>query len=43
MEGWTMVGEIEQGERWSIEAIDARRSELFGERRTGTPRMGFGR
>ncbi|HEX4819327.1 MAG TPA: SDR family oxidoreductase [Acidimicrobiales bacterium] len=43
MEGWTMVGEIEQGERWSVEAIDARRGELFGERRSGTPRMGFGR
>src|SRR3954452_22691628 len=43
MEGWTMVGEIEQGERWSVEAIDARRSELFGDRRTGAPRMGFGR
>ena len=43
MEGWTMVGEIEQGERWTIDAIAARRQELFGERRTGTPRMGFGR
>jgi len=43
MEGWTMVGEIEQGERWSVEAIDARRNELFGDRRTGAPRMGFGR
>lgn len=43
MDGWTMVGEIEQGERWSVDAIAARKSELFGERRTGTPRMGFGR
>jgi hypothetical protein len=43
MEGWTMVGEIEQGEQWSVEAIAARRNELFGERRTGAPRMGFGR
>ena len=43
MEGWTMVGEIEHGERWSVEAIAARKHELFGERRTGAPRMGFGR
>ena len=43
MEGWTMVSEIEQNERWSVEAIAARKSELFGERRSGTPRMGFGR
>jgi NAD(P)-dependent dehydrogenase (short-subunit alcohol dehydrogenase family) len=43
MEGWTMVGEIEQGERWSVDSIAARKKELFGDRRTGTPRMGFGR
>jgi NAD(P)-dependent dehydrogenase (short-subunit alcohol dehydrogenase family) len=43
MDGWTMVGEIEQGERWSIDAIAARKSELFGDRRTGAPRQGFGR
>jgi NAD(P)-dependent dehydrogenase (short-subunit alcohol dehydrogenase family) len=43
MEGWTMVGEVEQGERWTVEAIEARRSELFGDRSPGLPRMGFGR
>jgi NAD(P)-dependent dehydrogenase (short-subunit alcohol dehydrogenase family) len=43
MDGWTMVGEIEQGERWSVDAIAARKAELFGDRRTGAPRMGFGR
>jgi NAD(P)-dependent dehydrogenase (short-subunit alcohol dehydrogenase family) len=43
MAGWDMVGEIEQGERWSPEAIEARRAELFGDRRTGPPKMGFGR
>jgi NAD(P)-dependent dehydrogenase (short-subunit alcohol dehydrogenase family) len=43
MDGWTMVSEIEQGERWSVEAIAARKAELFNERRTGAPRMGFGR
>jgi hypothetical protein len=43
MNGWDMVGEIEQGERWSVAAIDARKDELFGGRRTGAPTMGFGR
>jgi hypothetical protein len=43
MRGWDMVGEIEQGERWSAEAITARMDELFGDRRTGIPVMGFGR
>lgn len=42
-EGWTMVGEVEQGERWTVEALDARRSELFGDRKPGLPKMGFGR
>jgi NAD(P)-dependent dehydrogenase (short-subunit alcohol dehydrogenase family) len=42
-EGWTMTSEIEQDERWSVEAIAARQSELFGENRSGLPRMGFGR
>jgi NAD(P)-dependent dehydrogenase (short-subunit alcohol dehydrogenase family) len=43
MESWTMVREIEQDERWSVDAIKARKQELFGERRTGAPKMGFGR
>ncbi|MEY2431203.1 MAG: hypothetical protein QOC92_928 [Acidimicrobiaceae bacterium] len=43
MEGWTMVSEIEQGERWSVSAIAGRKAELFGERRSGAPKMGFGR
>jgi NAD(P)-dependent dehydrogenase (short-subunit alcohol dehydrogenase family) len=43
MRGWDMVGEIEQGERWSVDAITARMDELFGDRRTGIPVMGFGR
>ena len=42
-EGWTMVSEIEQHERWSVAAIAARKAELFAERRSGAPRMGFGR
>ena len=38
-----MVGEIEQGTRWTVESIAARNQELFGDRRRGAPRMGFGR
>ena len=43
MSGWEMVGEIEQGEQWSVAAIEARADELFGERPRGAPTMGFGR
>jgi NAD(P)-dependent dehydrogenase (short-subunit alcohol dehydrogenase family) len=43
MSGWDMVGEIEQDERWTVDAIAARVDELFGERRRGAPTMGFGR
>jgi NAD(P)-dependent dehydrogenase (short-subunit alcohol dehydrogenase family) len=42
-EGWTMVSEIEQGERWTVDAVAARADELFGERPRGAPTMGFGR
>jgi 3-oxoacyl-[acyl-carrier protein] reductase len=42
-QGWTMVSEVEQGERWSVDAITARKDELFAGRRTGPPTMGFGR
>ncbi len=41
--GWEMVAEVEQDGRWSMEAIEARRGELFGEDRSGPPTMGFGR
>jgi hypothetical protein len=43
MEGWTMVSEIEQTARWSVDAIAARKAELFNERPSGAPKMGFGR
>jgi len=43
MEGWTMVSEVEQTQRWSVDAIAARKAELFNERRSGAPKMGFGR
>jgi NAD(P)-dependent dehydrogenase (short-subunit alcohol dehydrogenase family) len=42
-EGWTMVSEIEQDERWTVDSIAARADDLFGERRRGAPTMGFGR
>ncbi len=42
-EGWTMVSEIEQGERWTVGGIAARADELFGDRRRGLPKVGFGR
>jgi hypothetical protein len=38
-----MVGEIEQAQRWSVDAIAARAGELFGARGSGLPTMGFGR
>jgi len=43
MQGWTMVGEIEQADRWTPAAIEGRRAELFGDHRPGLPRIGFGR
>jgi len=43
MEGWTMVSEIEQGSQWSVDALAARKQDLFAGRRTGVPKMGFGR
>jgi NAD(P)-dependent dehydrogenase (short-subunit alcohol dehydrogenase family) len=41
--GWEMVSEIEQAERWTVDAIAARMAELFGDRSSGPPTMGFGR
>jgi NAD(P)-dependent dehydrogenase (short-subunit alcohol dehydrogenase family) len=41
--GWTMVDEVEQDERWTPDAIDARAADLFGSDGPGLPRMGFGR
>ncbi len=43
MHGWSLVGEIEQDERWEPSALDARQAELFGDRGPGVPEMGFGR
>jgi NAD(P)-dependent dehydrogenase (short-subunit alcohol dehydrogenase family) len=42
-QGWTMVGEIEQGDRWSVDGIAARADELFAGAKRGIPTMGFGR
>jgi NAD(P)-dependent dehydrogenase (short-subunit alcohol dehydrogenase family) len=43
MSGWEMVGEIEQDHRWTLDELAAGAPALFGERRSGVPRMGFGR
>ncbi len=43
MSGWDMVGEIEQDHRWSVAELAGRGAELFGDRRSGVPTMGFGR
>ena len=43
MQPWTMVSEIEQDRPWTVDDIAARKQELFGDRRPGTPKMGFGR
>ena len=42
-EGWTMVSEIEQGERWTVDAIAARARRAVRRPQTGAPTMGFGR
>jgi NAD(P)-dependent dehydrogenase (short-subunit alcohol dehydrogenase family) len=41
--GWEMVAEIEQHERWTVDAIAARHDALFGAHRPGLPTLGFGR
>ncbi len=43
MTGWELAGEIEQNERWTVASLTARQQELFGDRRSGIPRLGFGR
>lgn len=42
MGGWSLEGTIDQDHRWTIDEIEARRDELFGERSSGLPPMGFG-
>jgi NAD(P)-dependent dehydrogenase (short-subunit alcohol dehydrogenase family) len=43
MSGWHRVGRIaHDGSRWTVDDLEQRRSELFGERGSGLPAMGFG-
>ena len=42
MESWTMVSEIEQRERWSVDAIAARKQRAVRRPPPGAPKMGFG-
>jgi 3-oxoacyl-[acyl-carrier protein] reductase len=43
MTGWSRVGRIDNdGRRWTVEDLAARRDELFGERSTTLPVTGFG-
>jgi NAD(P)-dependent dehydrogenase (short-subunit alcohol dehydrogenase family) len=45
MEGWQMVAELHQedAQRWTPEALIARKDELFAGRRSKVPPMGFGK
>jgi NAD(P)-dependent dehydrogenase (short-subunit alcohol dehydrogenase family) len=42
MTGWDLASTIETDGRWTIDDLVARKPELFGERRSGLPKMGFG-
>jgi NAD(P)-dependent dehydrogenase (short-subunit alcohol dehydrogenase family) len=42
MTGWSLASTVEHPERWTVDALVTRSAELFGERRTGVPPMGFG-
>ncbi len=43
MTGWSRIGRIENGgQRWTVEDLEAKRAELFGEHSTKLPATGFG-
>ena len=43
MTGWARVGRIDNGgHQWTVEDLEARRADLFGERSTKLPVTGFG-
>ncbi|WP_292834172.1 SDR family oxidoreductase [Microbacterium sp.] len=37
VQGWTTVSKIEKDGRWTLEELEARSKDLFGDRSTGTP------
>jgi len=42
MSGWDLCSTIETDGRWTIADLVDRKAELFGDRRPGLPKMGFG-
>ena len=42
MEGWDLFGTVETVGPWTVDELAQRKAELFGERPTGLPKMGFG-
>ncbi len=43
MRGWDMIREIEQDHQWTVDELTAAKGDLFGDERSGVPKMGFGR
>jgi NAD(P)-dependent dehydrogenase (short-subunit alcohol dehydrogenase family) len=42
MDGWDLFSTTETEGRWTLDELERRKGELFGERAHGLPRMGFG-
>jgi NAD(P)-dependent dehydrogenase (short-subunit alcohol dehydrogenase family) len=42
MGGWDLLDTVETEGRWTIDELRARKDELFGDRKHGLPKMGFG-
>jgi NAD(P)-dependent dehydrogenase (short-subunit alcohol dehydrogenase family) len=42
MDGWDLSNTIETEGRWTVGELQARKAELFADRSSGLPRMGFG-
>ena len=43
MSGWHRIGRIDNsGQQWTVDELQAKSAELFGEHSTGRPAMGFG-
>jgi len=42
LQGWTVAGELERDERWTVAELEERAGELFGDRDTGVPPFGIG-
>jgi NAD(P)-dependent dehydrogenase (short-subunit alcohol dehydrogenase family) len=42
MDGWDLLNTVETDGRWTIDELKDRKDALFGERKHGLPKMGFG-